>query len=254
MLKKVSRFLFVAALVLLFGRLSYAALIDVETAIIQEDYAAAESLAHQLIDAKPSKNELDQATYYLGLSQLRLSRYQEARDTFGPLMIGASDQNLRDKAYLGSVDSLLLEGQYPGALNLAKELLRKSPKSESLSVIYLKLARANLKLSNWDEAQGYFKKIINEFPSSLEAQAARQLLEEKRYFAVQVGSFLDYEHAQDLAQELGKKGKYAYIVETVNAEGKKFYRVRVGKLVLLEEAKQLESKLTDLGYPTRIYP
>jgi len=47
-------------------------LVDVETAIIEEDYERAKSLAQNIIDKKPLKGELDQALYYLGLSQLHL--------------------------------------------------------------------------------------------------------------------------------------------------------------------------------------
>ena len=147
-----------------------------------------------------------------------------------------------------------MDGKYPGALKVAEELYAKSPHSEFLSLIYLKLARANLKLGRWQKAKEYLQKITNEFPQSLEAHTAKQLLEEKQYFAVQVGAFLDRGRAEKLVSELKEKGEYAYTVETIDREGKKFYRVRVGKLALLDDAQTLESKLAQLGYPTRIYP
>ncbi len=57
-----------------------------------------------------------------------------------------------------------------------------------------------------------------------------------------------------MTSELQQKGEYAYIVETVDPQGRKFYRVRVGQLVLLDEAQKLKSKLSKAGYPTEIYP
>ena len=230
------------------------ALRDIETAIIKEEYEKAGKLAQEFINTKPLKSELDEALYYLGLSHLRLTHYEEAQNTFNLLISGFPKENLRDKAYLGYIDSLYMNGKYPGALKVAEELLIKNPRSEFLSLIYLKLARTNLKLTKWRKAKDYLKKIVNDFPDSLEAHTAKQLLEEKQYFAVQVGAFLDQGRAEKLATELKGKGEYAYIVETVDREGKKFYRVRVGQLALLDEAQKLESKLNKLGYPTSIYP
>lgn len=231
-----------------------AALTDIETAVLQEDYPQVEKLAQEFIASKPLKKDFDEALYYLGLSRLRLEHYQEARDTFHLLMSGFPRETLRDKAYLGYIDSLYLEGQYPGAIKVAEELLGKSPRSEFLSLAYLKLARANLKLGQWKKAEEYLKKVIAEFPDSLEAHTANQLLEEKQYFAVQVGAFLDQQRAEKLVSDLAQKGEYAYIVETTDRQERKFYRVRIGKLTVLEEAKKLEAKLAQLGYPTAIYP
>ena len=229
-------------------------LTDIETSIIREQYDKAGKLAQEFIDSKPTKHDLDEALYFLGLSQLRLAHYEEARKTFNLLIGGFPKENLRDKAYLGYIDSLYMDGKYPGALKVAEELLSKSPRSEFLSLTYLKLARTNLKLMHWQKAKEYLKKITADFPNSLEAHTAKQLLEEKQYFAVQVGAFLDQGLAEKLVTELKEKAEYAYIVETVDRTGKTFYRVRVGKLTLLNEAQKLQSKLSQLGYPASIYP
>ncbi|MFA5059136.1 MAG: tetratricopeptide repeat protein [Candidatus Omnitrophota bacterium] len=229
-------------------------LTDIETAIMREDYAQVEQLSQQFLKTKPSKAEFDQGLYYLGLSQIQLMRYKEARDTFQLLISGFPKERMRDQAYLGFIDALLLDQQYDGALKVAEEFLSKNPKSEYLSLIYLKLARAHLKLTHWKEAKEYLEKITEGFPQSLEAKIAKQLLEEKQYFAVQVGAFLDKTRADHLAKELKQKNEYAYIVETVDPKGQKFYRVRVGKLSLLEEAQNLRLRLAQLGYPTQIYP
>jgi hypothetical protein len=44
------------------------------------------------------------------------------------------------------------------------------------------------------------------------------------------------------------------MVETRSAEGRTFYRVRVGQMTSLKDAQELERRLADLGYPTLIYP
>ena len=106
----------------------------------------------------------------------------------------------------------------------------------------------------WEDAHKYLNKIITEFPKSPEAPVAKQLLEEKQYFAVQVGSFLERAKALSLIQDLKGNGQYAYVVETTAADGQTYYRVRVGQMSSLNDAEDLKRRLDKLGYPTLIYP
>ena len=253
-IKKMSEFLFLLSVFIVFLGAASVDLREIETAILKEDFESAQRLAKTFIENKPVKKDLDQAIYFLGLSQLRQNHYEEARNSFNLLISSFRAESLRDKSYLGYIDSLYLEGQYPDALNVCEEFLSKRPRTEYLSLLYLKFARIHLKLMQWQKAKDDLQKIVHEFPSSLEAYTAKQLLEEKQYFAVQGGAFLDQTRAEKLVTDLEKKGEYAYIVETIDREGRKFFRVRVGKLSLLNEAQQLEKKLSQLGYPTRIYP
>jgi len=227
---------------------------DVETAIISQDYEQAKQIATQLLSDESISDQHSEIQYYLGLCDLRLGRYRQAQEVFTELAKTKNDDILRDKAYLGVFDTYYIGGQYTRALQSINRLLKKSPKSEFLSLIYLKLARANLKLSNWYEARGYLKKIIADYPDSMEVHVAKQLLTEKQYFAVQVGAFIDRQRAEKLTDELQKKGEYAYVVETVDHKNRTFYRVRVGQLVLLDKAEKLKLKLSKDGYPTQIYP
>ena len=151
-------------------------------------------------------------------------------------------------------DSYYLDEKYLQAEDVINQLLKISPKSQYLSLIYLKAARVNLRLANWDKAYNFLNRIVSKYPKSLEYYSAKQLLEEKRYFTVQVGSFLEKKRAEKLTDELKQKKEYAYIVETIDRSGKKFYRVRVGQLSVLNEAKKLREKLSQEGYPSRIYP
>ena len=227
---------------------------DIETAIIKQDYEQAKKVATQLLSSELKADERDEILYYLGLCDLRLGQYAQAREVFTGLTKKKIDGPLADKAYLGLFDGYYIDGYYEQAYRIAKRLLKISPKSEFLSLIYLKLARANLKLAQWKKAREYLKKITVQFPDSLEVHVAKQLLNEKQYFAVQVGAFIDRKRAENLTGELQQKGEYAYIVETIDHQNRKFYRVRVGQLALLDEAQKLKSKLSEAGYPTQIYP
>jgi tetratricopeptide (TPR) repeat protein len=232
----------------------HASMPDIETAIMNKNYDQARTLAQSQLKSKIDSKERIQTEYYLGLSQLRLGQYAEARNAFKVVMAAATSQDLYDRAALGMIEGLSMAGFYQEALTHSDNLLRKSPHSSFLSLIYLKIARTHLKLSHWDLAKLNLQKIITDFPQSLEASIAQGLMEEKEYFAVQVGSFLDQDKATHLVDELKSNGQYAYIVETTTPDNKKFYRVRVGQMTSLSDAQTLEAKLSQLGYPTLIYP
>jgi DedD protein len=61
-------------------------------------------------------------------------------------------------------------------------------------------------------------------------------------WAVQVGSFGTQGNALGLRDRLRRKG-YAAYTETIQSDGKTFYRVRVGPTIQREEAEQLQAKL-----------
>ena len=132
--------------------------------------------------------------------------------------------------------------------------MNRHPKSEMMGLMYLKAARSNLKLARWIKAKEFLQRILKEYPESFESGVARQLLEEKQYFTVQVGAFTEQPRAERLVKELIQRKEYAYIVETRSPDGKIFFRVRVGQMTALKDAQALESKLSSFGYPTRSYP
>lgn len=250
--------IFALTMVLVLGFVSLGStavsLSDIEAAIIEKNFLQVETLSRQFIAQKPSKEESDQAQYYLGLSLLWLGKHDQAHSVFTQLLSYKPEAKLRDKTSLGIIDVHYMDGKYQEAILLANELLKTSPRSELESLVYLKLARANLKLSRWESAQKYLAKIRKDFPQSPESHLAKQLLEEKQYFAVQVGAFLDRIKAEDLIADLKGKGEYAYIVETTDNAGRQFYRVRVGQLSALDDANKLSQKLSSLGYPAQVYP
>ena len=233
---------------------AYAALPDIEAAVMNKDYAQARELASKVIkDSKTSADRME-AQYYYGLAQLRLGQYEDARAAFQKVMDSHPSQDIYDKSALSLTEGFYMAGLYTDALKTADQLLKKSPYSSFLSLIYLKIAGADLKLMRWEDASISLNKIINEFPQSPESSIAKQLLEEKQYFAVQVGSFLDKGRALTLIDDLKGTGQYSYVIETTAPDGQKYYRVRVGQMSSLKDAEALKKRLDKLGYPTLIYP
>jgi tetratricopeptide (TPR) repeat protein len=232
----------------------YAALPDIEAAVMNKDYAQVRELARGVLKDSNNPSLRTEAQYYFGLAQLRLGQYADANKAFQIVMDAHPTQDIYDRASLGMTEGFYMAGFYKDSLESGQQLLKRSPHSSFLSLIYLKIARADLKLMRWEKANEYLNKIAGEFPQSPEAPIARQLLEEKQYFAVQVGSFLDKGRAITLIDDLKAGGQYAYVVETTASDGQKFYRVRVGQMSSLKDAEDLEKRLSKLGYPTMIYP
>jgi len=227
---------------------------DVQTAVIEQDYEKAQRLAENFLAGNPEKSQWFEAEYYLGLSKLYLQKYAEARAAFEKILAAGPSRGFADRAGLGIIDSYMLDGDFENALKLSQKLLADSPRSEFLSLIYFKIGRAHFKLAHWEEATKFLEIVIDRFADSPEAHLARQLLEEKHYFAVQIGSFRDQGLAERLVADMRAEDKYAYIVETVDKGGQKFFRVRVGQFSRLDQALAMARKLSQLGYPTLIYP
>ena len=240
--------------VLIFCGFSDIALNDIEESVLKGDYEGAKRLAQEFLVKNQDQSGAFQAQYYFALSSLYLKQYPQSVETLNKIIKTPSDHLWRDKAYLALIDAYYLSEEYPQAFKTAKKFLKVSRDSEYLSLVYLKMAKTSLKLAQWRDARNYLNKIIKECPQSLEVNVAKQLLEEKQYFAVQVGSFMDRARAESLVNELKQKNEYAYIVEKIDEQNRKFYRVRVGELAILDQAKELRTRLAGQGYPTQIFP
>jgi len=228
---------------------------QIKVAILKKDYPAVKQLAEEILTfAVVEKSLASETRYYLGVSQLYLEKFNQARKNFKQVIKEKPVVQIRDRAYLGLFDVDYLQGNYKEALKTIKKLRKISPKTQYLSLVYLKTARVYIKLAYWNKSREYLNKILDKFPNSLEYHIAQQLLEEKQFFAVQIGAFLDQKRAEQLTLQLKEKDEYAYIIETLDRKNQKFYRVRVGQMTRLSDAQELKGKLAKEGYPTQIYP
>ncbi len=241
-------------LFLLLSTTASAGIIEIERAFMEQDYPRAEVLAEEGLK-RHKGGDVSLFQYYLGLSHIRLGKYGLAASALKDLV---NDQtiptDLRDKAHLALIDAYYLAGKYDRAAVLADQFKTASYNSDYLSLLYLKSARIKFKQAAWTDARLKLRTIINQYPESFDVYLADQFLQEKMFFSVQVGSFRDRARAKDLVSQLKAEGKTAYIFEVKDYSGRKFYRVRVGQVSFLDQAKNLQEKLAKQGYPTRIYP
>lgn len=225
-----------------------------ERLVVQERNDQAIKAADELLTKSHDKETTVEIKYFLGVAKLKLGAYKEAQNIFRDLRNQTKDELFSDQIDLGLIDAYYLNGEYKSALRVGKDFLDRRPQTNYKSLLYFKLARINLKLANWIDARDLLKKIVRQYPKSLEVEFAKQLLTEKQYFAVQVGAYLDRYKAEQQASELKSHGEYAYVVEMASPKGQIFYRVRVGQLAYLDQAEELRQKLAKQGYPGKIYP
>ncbi|MCA9400256.1 MAG: SPOR domain-containing protein [Candidatus Omnitrophica bacterium] len=228
----------------------------IEAELMKDNFDAVVDYSLKALDEDTlSLYEKDEATYYLALGYFLLGNHDQAYTFYDGLLENKNASfAVREKSFLGKYEIDYNQQRYEEAIISLKDLLRLSPNTAFMSLVYYKMARAHLKLANWDTARTYLNKVVAQYPYSMEAYPSKQLLEEKQYFAVQVGSFLEKSRAVELVDELKQRNEYAYIVETLDQNRRKFYRVRVGQLAVLSEAEQLKSRLAKQGYPTKIFP
>jgi tetratricopeptide (TPR) repeat protein len=227
---------------------------------LQGDYALAISEGERLLaSASAHEPELDLLYYFLGLSYLKVENYLRASDIFEIILEEFPDTRLREEVRLSLGDSYFLRGDFTRARAYYREALNKNANNKYKALLYYRLSQTGFKEGDTQSAKEYLDKLKSEFPQGFESIIKEDIcslpdVKAGVYYSVQVGSFSKSLNARNLTQKLIKEGYSAYTEETFVSDGAKTYRVRVGKLTLLEEAKQLARELTQKGYPTKIRP
>jgi outer membrane protein assembly factor BamD (BamD/ComL family) len=220
---------------------------------LKGDYASVINECENILATAGSSSELEELYYILALSYMKQGNLLRASDIFEIILKEFKDSKFREKALMGLGDVSFLKLDYDNAQNQYKQVLEVNPNSKLKSIVLFRLAQCSIKKGNWQEAKGYLDALKKDYPLSFEARLAKDLAQHGAYFTIQVGAFSKTTNANNLCAGLNDKGYPAYVQE-VESEQAKTFRVRVGKLATLAQAKELEKKLIDDGYPTKIYP
>jgi tetratricopeptide (TPR) repeat protein len=227
---------------------------------LQGDYSLAISEGERLLsNASSQEPELDLLYYFLGLSYLKAENYLRASDIFEIILEEFPDTRLKEEVRLSLGDSYFLREDFTRARAYYQEIINKNPNTKYKAILYSRLSQAGFKEGNAQTAKEYLDKIKSDFPQGLEAVTKEDIcslpdVKAGVYYSVQVGSFSKSANARNLTQKLINEGYSAYTQETSVSSGAKAYRVKVAKLLRLEDAQQLAKELTRKGYPTRICP
>ncbi len=197
-------------------------------------------------------NAKDKAYYLLGLNYLKINDAQKAREKLKIILDSYRASLYFDSAKLSYADTFFIEQDYPAAQKLYEDMA--NDKGKSASATFLRLLQCGLKTGDWQKAKGYAELLQKDYPLSLEAGLAKELIAQGEFFfTVQVGSFANIQNAKRLAGKL-KNGSFDAYIDELSSSGGPLYRVRVGKLSSRSEAQDLKNTLDAHGYPTKIFP
>lgn len=235
----------------------------VEKLFLQEKYEKAIRESGILIDARARQR--DELYYIKGLAELKMGRFDPARDSFRRVI----SQYVRSKrmldAYVGIGDAYLLEGDAGEAIRHYNEALDKFPDDTNISIVYYRMAEALKSSGSSEKAKQYFDKARAMSPFSFEAKSPFSCPvmdsavktkpspsgESSAHISVQVGCFNNKRNAERLVKKLSREGYESYIPAPTGS-GDKLYRVKVGSSLSKDEASRLAAKLKRGGYNTKI--
>ena len=232
----------------------YADIEDVHIYYLDKEYDKAIEEARSILTSFSSRREAGEAYFYLGLSQMKLGYFKEARDSLRKIIKTFPNSAFGERAYLSVADCFFLEENFTKAVEIYESFLKEYPRSDLSNIAYFRLGQTNLKLGNWQIAKDHLNALRRKFPGSLEAQQAKELLARDNFFTVQVGAFINRNSAKALRDKLKDDGFDSYFVKFTTDDDKTVYRVRVGKLSKRYDTEALQAALALKGYPTRIYP
>lgn len=221
-----------------------------ESLFMQEDFVSAEKAFMDYIRQHPRSRLSCSAWLYAGRCRLALREYDEAKQAFQQALSLARGRRARAQVKMAFADLYYQRSQFENASRTYKKLwLNDVDYLDGAQLLYA-LGVATQRIGKWREGRSYLELLIKKFPDSHQATLARQRLtdEKDEFFSVQVGAFVEEPLARKLSAELQAK-KFEPFIRVVERSGRKFYRVRVGKLPSWREAEALRQKLLSAGYP-----
>jgi len=260
-----------------YARTAVESLPQVEKLFMEERYESVVSEAARLIDAGSHGRE--ELFYLKGLSQMRLARYGEARETFEYMVKRYPRGKRAFDGCIGIGDAYFLEGKYPDSITAYNEALSNYPDYKNSSIAYYKIGGAYRKLGNADKGGEYFNRVKDSSPLGFESKMIPKDLaaanaekiwkpEPKNepktesleyssvintgdYYYVQAGYFKSRDNAVKLTEKLKQAGYDSYLSAQVKA-GLTFYRVKVGRFKTKPEAEVISRRLKTDGYKTKV--
>jgi TolA-binding protein len=126
-------------------------------------------------DAYPSTSAGIAARYHAASCLVELGRNKEAMQRYREVVDRAGISIYSDMARLGLAETEVASGQYDSAINSYRELATKG--TLPTDAVLMQMGRAYAKAGKKTEARQSFQRIIDEFPQSQYAQAARKELD-----------------------------------------------------------------------------
>lgn len=212
--------------------------------------------ADRLSSLRPAQK--DELLFIKGLSQLKLDRFKDARESLGDIALQSPRSKHALDAYVAIGDSYFLEGDIDKALKTYQDVVNRYPDNKNISLIFYKIGNCFKEKGLDDRASEHFDKVKRLSPYSFESKMIEgynpsriSSVKMSDWFSVQVGSFKSRGNADRYADKLSKQGLDSF-VEIPVSSGDQLYRVKIGKYRSKEEAKSAALKLNRLGHSPKI--
>ena len=236
---------------------------DAEKSFLEGNYESTVLQAQRLIDARSSRR--DEIYYLKGLSELKLNRFNDARESFNYIASKYPNSRKIFDARLGIGDSYMLAGDLNSAAGIYQGMLDDFRSNDNLPMVHSRLASCRKGLGSSDKAVAVQARAaapvkVNAAPKTVapasnisprDSEDIDLVMATGRMISVQVGSFKNRRNAEKLAQKLAASGYESRIEIPVELHDK-LYRVKVGRVSSMSEAEALRSRLKAAGYTTKI--
>jgi tol-pal system protein YbgF len=119
-----------------------------------------------------------QALYDESFINVRRGQYEESVQGFREYLKYCGTQDLADNARFWIGEALYSMEKYNDAITEFSQLIKDYPNSEKRAGSLYKIARSYEELGQKTEAKNAFRKLVDEYPGTLEAQQAQEKLKE----------------------------------------------------------------------------
>lgn len=197
---------------------------------------------------------MDELNYILGLSYLKESKLSQAQDCFRRILNNPISK-FKPEANLALADTYLVAGQLQQAQESYDKLIAADSNSSQKPALWYRLSQLESKRGNYQKSNDYLLKLKREFPLSLELRLTSGIAsiniptDDSGEYYVQVGFFSNSVNANNFKQVLLSKNYPAYVENSGTG-----FRVKVGRFKSQKEALDLENKLSQDGFATKVCP
>lgn len=212
-------------------------LLSANDAYARGEYNAGERAAAEFLKTFPSSSAVGEAYYLRGMCLIEMKQREAGRASLTAGAAKASREDQRATCQTALANLAYEDGDMNAALagyaTAIPYLPERPPTDEALYRYGVCLQR----LGRWGEARRIFSRLLDQFPGSRMAGAARSRFAWRHdSFAIQCGTFLRVDEANQAADVLKDKGLSA-AVEYVELDGLAAWRVLVGEYATYEKAQ-----------------
>jgi tol-pal system protein YbgF len=120
-----------------------------------------------------------EALYQAAYSDVAAGRYNLARESFQTYLKHFPDTEVADNAQFWIGECNYVTGDFAGAIAELQKVVEGYPKSDKVPAALLKIGISYSRLKNTEEANKYYRMVVQKYPKSAEAGSARERLAQK---------------------------------------------------------------------------